>query len=62
MILNINQLRTFATAARLKSITEAAKELMVTTPAITMQIRRLEQTLGDRGREDGISKVKSHLR
>jgi DNA-binding transcriptional LysR family regulator len=46
MILNINQLRAFATAARLKSVTEAAKELMVTTPAITMQIRRLEQTLG----------------
>jgi LysR family transcriptional regulator, transcriptional activator of the cysJI operon len=46
MILNINQLRAFATAARLSSITEAARELMVTTPAVTMQIRRLEQTLG----------------
>ncbi|MCX5814316.1 MAG: LysR family transcriptional regulator [Proteobacteria bacterium] len=46
MILNINQLRAFATAARLNSITEAARELMVTTPAVTMQIRRLELTLG----------------
>jgi DNA-binding transcriptional LysR family regulator len=46
MILNINQLRAFATAARLKSITLAAQELMVTVPAITMQIRRLEQGLG----------------
>lgn len=46
MILNTNQLRAFATAARLKSITEAARELMVTGPAITMQIKRLEQTLG----------------
>ncbi len=46
MILNINQLRAFATAARVNSITAAAQELMVTTPAITVQIKRLEQTLG----------------
>ena len=46
MILNVNQLRAFATAARLKSITMAAQELMVTAPAISMQIRRLEQALG----------------
>lgn len=48
MILNINQLRAFVTAARLNSVTDAARELMVTTPAITMQIRRLEGTLGIR--------------
>ncbi len=48
MILNINQLRAFVTAARLKSISLAAQELMVTVPAISMQINRLEQALGFR--------------
>jgi DNA-binding transcriptional LysR family regulator len=46
MILNINQLRAFVVAARLKSVTLAAQELMVTTPAVSMQIRRLEHALG----------------
>ena len=46
MILNINQLRSFYFAARLKSITRAAQELMVTPPAITIQIKQLEESLG----------------
>ena len=45
MILNMNQLRAFHTAARLKSITGAAQELMVTPPAISMQVKQLEETL-----------------
>jgi len=45
MILNMNQLRAFYTAAKLNSITRAAAELMVTPPAISMQIKQLEETL-----------------
>ena len=45
MILNMNQLRAFHTAARLKSITRAAEALMVTPPAVTMQVKQLEETL-----------------
>ena len=46
MILNINQLRAFYTAAELRSVTKAAQELMVTPPAVSMQIKQLEETLG----------------
>ena len=45
MILNMNQLRAFHTAAKRNSITRAAQELMVTPPAISMQIKQLEETL-----------------
>lgn len=45
MILNMNQLRAFHTAAKRNSITQAAQELMVTPPAISMQIKQLEETL-----------------
>ncbi len=45
MILNVNQLRAFHAAAKLKSITLAAQELMVTPPAISMQVKQLEATL-----------------
>jgi DNA-binding transcriptional LysR family regulator len=45
LILNINQLRAFYYAARLKSITLAAQELMVTPPAISMQVKQLEENL-----------------
>jgi DNA-binding transcriptional LysR family regulator len=48
MILNINQLRAFYTAAKYKSVSEAAHELMVTPPAVTMQVKQLEETLGIR--------------
>jgi len=45
MILNINQLRAFYYASNLKSITLAANELMVTPPAVTVQIKNLERSL-----------------
>ncbi len=48
MIVNMNQLRAFYTAAKLNSISKAAQELMVTPPAITMQIKQLEETVGIR--------------
>ena len=46
MILNIHQLRSFYHAAYHKSVSKAARELMVTPPAITMQIKQLEENLG----------------
>jgi DNA-binding transcriptional LysR family regulator len=45
MIINVNQLRAFHAAAKSKSITLAAQELMVTPPAVSMQVRKLEETL-----------------
>lgn len=48
MIVNMNHLRSFYTAAKLNSITKAAQTLMVTPPAITMQIKQFEETVGIR--------------
>jgi DNA-binding transcriptional LysR family regulator len=48
MILNINQLRAFYYVARTGSVSKAAQELMVTPPAITMQVKQLEETVGIR--------------
>lgn len=48
MILNINQLRSFYMAASMKSISRAAQALMVTPPAITIQVKQLEETIGIR--------------
>ncbi len=48
MFLNINQLRAFYTVAKHKSVSEAAHQLMVTPPAVTMQVKQLEETLGIR--------------
>jgi len=45
MRINLNQLRAFFLAAREKSITKAAGSLYVTQPAVTMQIKSLEQDL-----------------
>lgn len=46
MYLNFNQLRSFYFAAKLSSISQAAKNLMVTPAAVTMQIKQLEADLG----------------
>jgi len=48
VILNVNQLRSFYVAASLKSISGAAQALMVTPPAITIQVKQLEETIGIR--------------
>lgn len=48
MIVNMNQLRSFYTAAKLNSISKAAQALMVTPPAICMQIKQLEETVNVR--------------
>jgi DNA-binding transcriptional LysR family regulator len=48
VIVNINQLRSFYTAAKLNSITKAAQILMVTPPAITMHIKSFEKSVGIR--------------
>lgn len=44
--LSLRQLRTFQALARHRSFTAAARELHVTQPAISMQVRELEQALG----------------
>ena len=44
----MNQLRSFYVAANLKSISGAAQVLMVTPPAITIQVKQLEETIGIR--------------
>ncbi len=44
----MNQLRSFYTAASLKSISGAAQALMVTPPAITIQVKQLEESIGIR--------------
>jgi len=48
VILNLNQLRSFYTAARMGSISRAAEQLMVTPPAVTMQVKQLEEAVGIR--------------
>ncbi|MBN2062747.1 MAG: LysR family transcriptional regulator [Deltaproteobacteria bacterium] len=45
MILNINQLRAFYFVAKYNSVKLAAQELMVTPPAITKQVKQLEEFL-----------------
>jgi DNA-binding transcriptional LysR family regulator len=46
MHINLNQFRTFFLAAKQKSITKAAEALYITQPAVTMQIKSFEQSLG----------------
>jgi len=48
MIVNMNQLRSFYTAAKFGSISKAADMLMVTPPAITQHIKRFEEKIGIR--------------
>jgi DNA-binding transcriptional LysR family regulator len=45
MQINLNQIRAFFFAAREKSVTKAAEILYVTQPAVTMQIKALEEAL-----------------
>lgn len=42
-MLNLNQLRTFYHAARSQNFTQAARELYITQPAVTAQVRSLEK-------------------
>lgn len=46
--LNLRQLQTFVTVARLNSFTRAAQLLHLSQPALTKQVRQLEETLGVR--------------
>jgi DNA-binding transcriptional LysR family regulator len=46
MQINLNQLKAFYFAAREKSVTKAAEILHVTQPAVTMQIKALDEALG----------------
>jgi len=46
--LNLRQLQTFITVARLNSFTRAAQLLHLSQPALTKQVRQLEETLGVR--------------
>ncbi|MDW7712634.1 MAG: LysR family transcriptional regulator, partial [Deferrisomatales bacterium] len=45
VFVNLHQLRAFYLAARNLSITRAAEELMVTPPAVSMQVKQLEESL-----------------
>lgn len=42
----LRQLRTFHAVARLRSFTAAARELHITQPAVSMQVRELEELVG----------------
>ena len=46
MHINLNQLRAFFLVVTEKSVTKAAQKLFVTQPAVTMQIKALEENLG----------------
>ena len=48
MDVSLRQVRAFLTVARVKSFTQAASILNLTQPALTVQIRRLEEALGVR--------------
>lgn len=44
--MNLHTLRIFINVAKQKSVTEAAKQMNISQPAVTAQIRKLEQQLG----------------
>ncbi len=45
--INLNHLHYFWSVARLGSVTAAAKELRVSQPTVSVQLRRLERSIGD---------------
>ncbi len=45
MQINLNQFRSFFLVAKEKSVTKAAEMLFITQPAVTMQIKSLQETL-----------------
>lgn len=48
MELPLAPLRTLAAVARFGSFSQAAARLALTQPAVSMQIRQLEETVGER--------------
>ena len=44
--MEIHQIRAFVTVARLGNVTRAAEALNLTQPAVTTQVKALEQSLG----------------
>ena len=46
MHLTLRQLKVFETVARHLNYTRAARELFLTQPAVSMQVRQLEEALG----------------
>ena len=46
LVITYHQLQTFATAARLGSLTKAARELNASQPAVSIQLRALQKALG----------------
>ena len=63
--MNLHQLRTFESVARNRSFTRAAAELSLTQPAVSVQIRALEESLGAElferlGRDVGLTPVDQH--
>lgn len=45
--MDLNQLRGFLTVAKTGSFTQAARQLFVTQPALSIQIKGLEEELGE---------------
>jgi DNA-binding transcriptional LysR family regulator len=64
--MNLHQLRTFESVARNRSFTRAAAELSLTQPAVSVQVRALEDSLGTElferlGRDIGLTQAGSFL-
>lgn len=54
---NLNQLYTFYLVAKLGSFSKAAEKLCVTEPAVSIQIRTLEQAIGFKLLERGVKQI-----